>query len=176
MVRAHMDEFWLAGLAFRLPVLRRPGEHAAQRIGVARAVEEIVRRGLRLVALPCRVGQGRRVGARRRTGIWSCATKPVNASVSAVPQPRMAATLSPDPFLVLADGARHLVAVVDGVEVDLCAIHAALLVDPADGVGGALAVRHADVRGGARIVRKLSDGDLRVRGRCREQHRQRRAA
>ncbi len=32
-------------------------------------------------------------------GIWSCATKPVSASVSAVPQPMMAATLSPAHFL-----------------------------------------------------------------------------
>ena len=36
-------------------------------------------------------------------GIWSWATKPVSASVSAVPQPMIAATLSPaDHFLYSA--------------------------------------------------------------------------
>jgi len=51
------------------------------------------------------------------SGIMSWVTKPVSASVSAVPQPMMAATLLSglDHFLYKRDRLGHLVAIVDGV-------------------------------------------------------------
>jgi hypothetical protein len=62
MVGAHVDEFRLAGLALRPPVLGRPGQLGAQRIRIARAVEEIVRRRLGLAADAFGIGQRRGVG------------------------------------------------------------------------------------------------------------------
>ena len=54
-----MDIFRLAGLALRLPVLRRPGQLGTQRIRIARTIEEIIRRGLGFPASAGRIGQGR---------------------------------------------------------------------------------------------------------------------
>ena len=62
MVRAHMDEFRLAGLAFGLPVLGGPGQHAANRVRVARAIEEVVGRGLCFAARTGRVRKRGGVG------------------------------------------------------------------------------------------------------------------
>ena len=119
MVGAHVDEFRLAGLALGLPVLGGPGQHAANRVRVARAVEEIVGRGLGLAAGAGRIGEccgigGRDVGdlvlgqeARQRFGVGGAPAENGGDLVGA------------RPFLVLGDRARHLIAVVDGIDVDL---------------------------------------------------------
>ena len=95
----------------------------------------------------------------------SCARKPVSASVSAVPQPMIAATLlsGAGPFLVERDRARHLIAVIVGVDVELLAADAAILVDPGEGVRDALPIGRADVRRAAGIIREMADGDLGLR-------------
>jgi hypothetical protein len=57
-----------------------------------------------------------------------------------------------------------LVAIVVGVESDLLAANAAVLVDPGEGIGHGLAVGKSDVGGRTGIVGELSDRDLGLRG------------
>ena len=92
MVGAHMHEFRLARFALGLPVLGRPGQFGARRIRIGRPVEEIVKER----PWPCRgAGRIRQRGGigSEMSGILSWVTKPVSASVSAVPQRMIAATL-----------------------------------------------------------------------------------
>ncbi len=67
------------------------------------------------------------------------------------------------PFLVERDRARHLIAVIVAVDVELLAADAAVLVDPGEGVGDALAVGRADVGGAAGEILEMADRDLRLR-------------
>src|SRR5207249_8381560 len=70
------------------------------------------------------------------------------------------------PFLVLGDRTRYLIAVIYGVELDLGAADAAVLVDPRIGVRDTLSERRSDVRGRTRIVGEMPQRDRRL-GRCR---------
>ena len=67
MIGAHVYVFRLARLARLLPVLRCPRQHRAQRVRIARTIEEIVGRRLGLSAGTGRIGQCRRIG---RRDIW----------------------------------------------------------------------------------------------------------
>ena len=154
MVGAHVDEFRLAGLALGLPVLRRPGQHRAHRVRIARAVEEIVRRGLGLAAGAFRIGQRRGVGAGDVRDLVLREEAGQRLGIGGAPAHDRRDLVAAGPFLVERDRARHLIAVVVGVDVELLAADAAVLVDPGEGVGDALAIGRADVGRAAGIDRR----------------------
>jgi hypothetical protein len=157
-----MDEFRLAGASLLLPVLGRPYQHGAQRIRVARPVEEIVGRRLGLAALPGRIGEGRRIGAGDIRDLILRNESGKRLGIGGAPALDRRDLVAAGPFLVLRHRARHLVAVVDGVDIELLAVDAALLVDPGERIGDALPEWDADVGRGAAEIRQVADGDLRL--------------
>ena len=164
MVGAHVDEFRLAGLALGLPVVRRPHQHRAQRVRIARAVEEIIGRGLRLAAGAFRIGQRRGIGAGHVGDLVLREEAGQRLGVRRAPaHDRRDLAVGRRPFLVERDRARHLVAVVVAVDVELLAADAAVLVDPGEGVGDGLAIGRADVGRAAGEVLEMADRDLRLR-------------
>ena len=178
MVGAHMDEFRLARLALGLPVLRRPGQHRPHRVRIARAVEEIVRRGLGLAAGAFRIGQRRGIGAGDIRDLVLRQEAGQRLGIRGAPAHDRRDLVAAGPFLVERDRARHLIAVVVGVDVELLAADAAVLVDPGEGVGDALSVGRADVGRAAGIIREMADRDLglRRRGSAADQQRERNRA
>ena len=142
-----MNELRLAGLALGLPVLGGPGQHAANRVRVARAVEEVVGRGLGLAAGAGRVGERRGIGCRNIGDLVLGQESRQRFGVGGAPAENGGDLVGARPFLVLGDRARHLIAVVDGIDVDLVAVDAAVLVDPRIGVRDTLSERRSDVRG-----------------------------
>ena len=178
MVGAHMDEFRLAGLALGLPVLGGPGQHAANRVRIARAVEEIVGSGLGLAACAGRVGERGGVGRRDVGNLVFGEEAGERFGVGGAPSENGGDLVGARPFLVLGDRARHLIAVVDGIDVDLGAVDAAVLVDPGVGVGDALSEGRSDVGRRAGIIGEIAERDRRLGhggrdGGCRQQQRQR---
>ena len=166
VVGAHVNEFRLARLALGLPVLGRPGQFGAQRVGVARAVEEIIRRGFRLAAGAFRIGQGCGVGARDVRDLVLRQETGERFGIGGAPaHDRRDLAVGGRPFLVQRDRARHLVAVVVAVDVELLAADSAVLVDPGQGVRDALPIGRADVRRAARQILEVADRDL---GLCRD--------
>ncbi len=173
MVGAHMDIFRLAGLAPGLPVLGGPGQHAANGVRIARSVEEVVRSGLGLAACAGWVGEGRGVRRRDVGDLVLGEEAGEGFGIGGPPTENGGNLVGARPLLVLSDRARHLIAVVDRIDVDLGAVDAAVLVDPGIGVGDALSERSSDVRGRARIVGQMPQRDRGLRAGCRAAEQQR---
>ena len=142
VVGAHVDVFRLARLALRLPVFRRPLQHRAQ----AHRNRSDHRRNCtaRACALPpaaVRIGERGRIGGGDVGDLGPARRSAVSASVSAVPQPMDRRDLvAGRPFLVLARSR----AAPDSRSrwcrrFSLLAADAAVLVDPGEGIGDALA-------------------------------------
>ncbi len=159
-----MNELRGAGLALGLPVFRGPGQFGAERVRIARSIEEIIGSGFGLAACAGRVRQSGRIRAGdvrnlvfsdkllQRFGIGRT---PAENGGDLVARSR--------PLLVERDGARHLIAVVVGVDGHGLAADAAVLVHPCEGIDFTLAERNADVGRAARIIGQMADGDLRLR-------------
>ncbi|OIQ70616.1 hypothetical protein GALL_477700 [mine drainage metagenome] len=176
MVGAHMHELRLAGLALGLPVLGRPGEFGAQRVGVGRSIEEVVGRSLRLAAGAFRIGERGGIGAGNIRDLVLGQEAGQRLGIRGAPaHDRRDLVVGGRPLLVERDRARHLVAIVVAVDVQLLAADAAVLVDPGERVRDALSIGRTNVGCSARQILKVADGDLGLRrGRgAAEQQRQR---
>ena len=160
-----MDEFRLARLALCLPVIRRPGQHRPHGIGIARAIEEIVRRGLGLAAGAFRIGERGGIGAGDVGNLVLCEEACQRLGIGRTPAHDRRDFVAARPLLVERDRARDLIAIVIRIHVELLAADAAVLVDPGERVCNCLPVGRADVRGAARIIGQMADRDLGLRGR-----------
>ncbi len=162
MVVASVDVFRL-GDALGLGVTGRPLHHGAAGIGVRRAVEEVVRRRLlRVRILAGRIGQMAGIGRRphRHLVVGHEADERLGVARAPALQRDHALAL---PALVVRDGVRNLVGIVDGFHVDRGAGGAAIGVDEIDGIADARPVGLAHERGGAGIVGKMADEDFVLR-------------
>ena len=178
MVGAHMNEFRLAGFALGLPVLRRPDQHRPHGVRIARAIEEIVGRGFRLAAGAFRIGESGGIGGGEIRDLVLRHEAGQRLGIRGAPAHDRRDLVGAGPFLVERDRARHLIAVIVGIDIELLAADAAVLVDPGKGVRDALSVGRSDVRRAAGIIGEMADRDLGLRRRrgAAEQQRQRNGA
>ena len=166
VVVTHVGELGRAGAALLLPVGGGPGDHGAAGVGVGGAVEEVVGRGpLDLLAGAGGVGD---VGAEAVRQVDHLVVVDHGAqglgvggavAVDDVGLARLA-----HPFLVGGDRHRRLVRVVEGVDLQLLAVDAAVGVDPLHHVGLGGGELLAVGRGRAGEVVERVDDDLRLGG------------
>ena len=105
--------------------------------------------------------QRRRIGARHVRDFVLCQEAGQRLGIRRAPaHDRCDLAVGRRPFLVERDRARHLIAVIVAVDIELLAADAAVLVDPGEGVRDALSVGRADVGRAARQVFKMADRDL----------------
>ena len=159
MVVAGVNVFRL-GKALRLGVAGGPLHHRAARIGVRWAVEEIVRRGLLGVrVLSGRIGQMSGIGGRPYRYLVLGDETDERLGVAGAPALQRDHAFAFPP-LVVGDGVRNFVSIVDGFHVDRRAGDAAVGVDEVDCVTHARTVILADKRRGAGVVGQVAHKHL----------------